>query len=252
MVTRKIGNNETTRRSSYNYLFLMKNSGAAGDDGAQKKLSTMDQIKMKLKMEQKRIESLESRPLQIASEYYTQQEMSSFKKVKRRVKKTKTKGSQILRADDLLPDTAAGASSSDLGSRSRKNKPDDDLKGNVFGSCLYSRNKTADCFASFTTAPTEDLSSMKLTLDDFNVELKSAMSKAKRMKEKKDQPWSLESIASSIKREPMDQDANDEEDANRNSNIVLNATAEFCRTLGEIPTYGMAGNRDEDEDELMV
>lgn len=95
----------------------------------------MEQIKMKLKLEQKKIESLESRPLQIASEYYTQQEMSSFKKVKRRVKKTKPKGGQMLRADDLLPDAAAAASSSHLGSRSRKNKTDvadDDLKGELF------------------------------------------------------------------------------------------------------------------------
>ncbi|PNF28366.1 hypothetical protein B7P43_G17272 [Cryptotermes secundus] len=34
--------------------------------------------------------------------------------------------------------------------------------------------------------------------------------------------------------------------------IVLNATAEFCRTLGDIPTYGLAGNRDEDTQELLV
>lgn len=33
--------------------------------------------------------------------------------------------------------------------------------------------------------------------------------------------------------------------------IVFNATSEFCRTLGEIPTYGLAGNREEQE-ELMV
>lgn len=26
--------------------------------------------------------------------------------------------------------------------------------------------------------------------------------------------------------------------------MVLDATAEFCRTLGDIPTYGLAGNRD--------
>lgn len=34
--------------------------------------------------------------------------------------------------------------------------------------------------------------------------------------------------------------------------IVLNATAEFCRTLGDIPTYGQAGNREEDVQELLV
>lgn len=36
------------------------------------------------------------------------------------------------------------------------------------------------------------------------------------------------------------------------SNIVLNSTAEFCRTLGDIPTYGQAGNRDENTQEFMV
>jgi U4/U6.U5 tri-snRNP-associated protein 1 len=35
-------------------------------------------------------------------------------------------------------------------------------------------------------------------------------------------------------------------------NIMLNSTAEFCRTLGDIPTYGLAGNRDEDVEDLMV
>ena len=39
----------------------------------------------------------------------------------------------------------------------------------------------------------------------------------------------------------------------RQASIVLNATSEFCRALGEIPTYGQAGNRDEIErDELAV
>lgn len=46
------------------------------------------------------------------------------------------------------------------------------------------------------------------------------------------------------------------EDVNRTgptgSSIVLNATAEFCRTLGDIPTYGQAGNREEDAQELLV
>lgn len=33
--------------------------------------------------------------------------------------------------------------------------------------------------------------------------------------------------------------------------ITLNATAEFCRTLGDIPTYGMSGNRGADPNEMM-
>lgn len=49
----------------------------------------------------------------------------------------------------------------------------------------------------------------------------------------------------------MKQEEEDEERAGGGF-ITLNATAEFCRTLGDIPTYGLAGNRDEDAEELMV
>lgn len=35
-------------------------------------------------------------------------------------------------------------------------------------------------------------------------------------------------------------------------NITLDSTSEFCRNLGDIPTYGLAGNREEDRDEIMV
>lgn len=36
----------------------------------------------------------------------------------------------------------------------------------------------------------------------------------------------------------------DDEESASSSAMVLDATAEFCRSLGDIPTYGQAGNRD--------
>lgn len=51
-------------------------------------------------------------------------------------------------------------------------------------------------------------------------------------------------MLSKVKAEP--------EDALQDGNIVLNATSEFCRTLGDIPTYGQSGNREEDQEELVV
>ena len=88
-----------------------------------------------------------------------------------------------------------------------------------------------------------------LSVDDNQFELQQALEKAKKRKERKpDDSWNLDLY--SIKKEPMAE--NDEDDPSKMNSIVLNATAEFCRTLGDIPTYGMAGNRDEDEDELMV
>lgn len=213
--------------------FVIGVEGSTDQDST--KLSSAELMKRKLKEEQKRIESLESRPLQVASEYYTEQEMVSFKKPKRRVKKPRR--NQMLRADDLLQQGAADDdSSAHLGSRSRPKSTivdDDDVK-----------------------VPTEDLSGVQITVDDSPVELRQALDRSRRLKEKKTDFWSLENVAKSIKREPeeklvtVDVPMSDEE-ANRNANIVLNATAEFCRTLGDIPTYGMAGNRDEDKDELL-
>lgn len=40
--------------------------------------------------------------------------------------------------------------------------------------------------------------------------------------------------------------------AQGSNKIVLNSTSEFCRSLGEIPTYGLAGNREEEREEIMV
>lgn len=54
----------------------------------------------------------------------------------------------------------------------------------------------------------------------------------------------METILSSVKEEP-------EPEPDPSSGMVLDATAEFCRTLGDIPTYGQAGNRDHHA-EIMV
>lgn len=53
----------------------------------------------------------------------------------------------------------------------------------------------------------------------------------------------MEEILESVKEEEAGEESG--------SAIVLDATAEFCRTLGDIPTYGLAGNRDHDA-EIMV
>lgn len=92
-------------------------------------------------------------------------------------------------------------------------------------------------------APTEDLTGIKLEEDDKELELQLALKKTQRLKET---PNSTKKTVETIKQEIL----NSEE--NQSGNIVLNATAEFCRTLGDIPTYGLAGNREENGQELMV
>lgn len=85
---------------------------------------------------------------------------------------------------------------------------------------------------------------MKLEEDDKELELQLALKKAQRLKES--QLSSIEQVVDTIKQEPTGSDDG------QAGNIVLNATAEFCRTLGDIPTYGLAGNREENGQELMV
>lgn len=96
------------------------------------------------------------------------------------------------------------------------------------------------------SAPKEDLSGLKFEEEDHDLDYKIKQ-KAKRLKD----PGKLikpENIATMIKQE-VDMDTSE---AGASGSITLNATAEFCRTLGDIPTYGQAGNRDENHQEYMV
>lgn len=63
---------------------------------------------------------------------------------------------------------------------------------------------------------------------------------------KKGHPVGIQKTIETIKQEILSSEEN------QTGNIVLNSTAEFCRTLGDIPTYGLAGNREENGQELMA
>lgn len=79
---------------------------------------------------------------------------------------------------------------------------------------------------------------MKLE-DDKDEILEKALHKARKIKQKENL------IAEIVKATPVKSDPDEGLD---NGNIILNATAEFCRTLGDIPTYGKSGNREETEE----
>lgn len=107
-----------------------------------------------------------------------------------------------------------------------------------------------------TPLPQEDLSNVNIEEDDED--LQAVLSKARRLKQKeaiisKALPIDPNQIKEEIKRE-MESDEEEEssyDTRTRDGAILLNATAEFCRTLGDIPTYGLAGNREEDVNEMM-
>lgn len=116
-----------------------------------------------------------------------------------------------------------------------------------------------DChvlIAAEILGPEVDLTGVQIDEDVAGMELQMALNKTRKLKRRKDNaPEKV--VASKVLARPAAEASDHEEDVDGEAqpgglNIVLNSTSEFCRALGEIPTYGMAGNRVEDEDELMV
>lgn len=203
-----------------------KSSFVIGDNAEEEAKRRRKLLEMKAKLNNKRLETLDTIPLTLASEYYTPDELTTFKKPKKKVKKLRQK----LKADDLLTIAGDHNPSKDLGSRRRPVVDTDDLR-----------------------ELNEDLSDVKVEVDD---DLEQVLSKARRLKQKEN------IIQKTLPIDPMEivkQEIKEEEDNGNavelsgllGSNIILNETAEFCRTLGDIPTYGLAGNRDNDAAEIM-
>nr|CAD7412514.1 unnamed protein product [Timema cristinae] len=205
------------------------------------------------KLNNKVVVSLDTPPLQLAAEYYTEQELEvKFKKTKKKFRKLRRKP---LKAEDLLPlpDAPANEEGIDLGSRQPPPETQDlvsglheESKAGAARQCRRSGRGRLAAMLAVIALP--DLTDIKLEPDDNEqLDLQLALTKARRLKHKesKDSKQSAEEVAKAI----LKGDA--EGGTGPGGSIVLNATAEFCRTLGDIPTYGLAGNRDEDAEELL-
>ncbi|KAK6181096.1 hypothetical protein SNE40_009028 [Patella caerulea] len=202
--------------------------GGGKYDGLHEK--QMSKIRAELKKQE---QSLSLSAPQLASEYYTHDEMDAkFKKVKKKVRKIRK-----LKADDLLP------------------LPDDELNIDAFqtpnlsgtnhipGLTLVKQVMEVD------PQEEDDLSGVQVE-DDGADELHSALTKARKLKIKKERDNRVvpEKVAEMVQKSTVKK----EKSPNKpDSNIILNSTSEFCRNLGEIPTYGLAGNREEERDEIM-
>ncbi|XP_075154055.1 U4/U6.U5 tri-snRNP-associated protein 1 [Haematobia irritans] len=178
-------------------------------------------LEIKTKLAGKRLETLADTEITLASDTLTEAEMAKFKKPKKKVKKLRQK----LKADDLMP-LSEESSSNNFGSRSGRHRSPSD----------------------------RDLSTEEqdIKIEEEDDDLGRILSKARKLKQKENliQKSLPVDIKVEVKTENEEENAMDV-DGNRDSNIVLNATAEFCRTLGDIPTYGMAGNRDEDSNDMI-
>ncbi|PIO27556.1 hypothetical protein AB205_0038870, partial [Aquarana catesbeiana] len=87
--------------------------------------------------------------------------------------------------------------------------------------------------------------------DELETELEKRLEKNRRLKQLQQQKEGTEKVVSIVKKvtsQKSQDEGDDDDDDDKKGSIVFNATSEFCRTLGEIPTYGLAGNREDQED----
>uniref|UniRef100_A0A4W5MR49 Spliceosome associated factor 1, recruiter of U4/U6.U5 tri-snRNP n=1 Tax=Hucho hucho TaxID=62062 RepID=A0A4W5MR49_9TELE len=198
-------------------------------------------------------QSLEMPALAIASEYYTPQEMVGFKKTKQRVRKIRKKEKAL--PDDLqLDDTR----NTDFGSRARgrgrkqlDEEGQEEVKERVIIPGLDVPQQSDDIrMADMDISDDENFTPADpavLEEDEAEQELQKQLEKQRKLKQKQLLKNSGEKVVEQVRGLARGDDSDDEEDKN-NLNIVFNATSEFCRTLGDIPTYGLSGNREDQED----
>ncbi|KAJ8731036.1 hypothetical protein PYW08_002449 [Mythimna loreyi] len=159
----------------------------------------------------KRLESLQLPALRIASDYLDEHEIQAkFKKTKRKGKIRKKAKHEPIDVDDYDAATAP------LDTDDTEVKPE-----------LLSKPLAVD---EEETEP--------------DTELQAALARARRLRQAElahEAQFKVPKVEEILERVKEEEPA--EEDTG-GSSMVLDATAEFCRTLGDIPTYGLAGNRD--------
>ncbi|XP_051960514.1 U4/U6.U5 tri-snRNP-associated protein 1-like [Xyrauchen texanus] len=203
---------------------------------------------------QSQAQSLDMPALTLASEYYSPQDMVGFKKTKRRVKKIRKK-EKPLKSDDLLVDDTR---ISDFGSRSRgRGKKQADEEGeDAEDFDMGTSSKASDVLkqsddvrmADMDISEDEDFAPPEPAVmeeDEAEQELQKQLEKQRKLRQKQMLKDSGQRVAEQMNRVGP---AGDDNDPDKKNNIVFNATSEFCRTLGDIPTYGLSGNREDQED----
>ncbi|KAF7988954.1 hypothetical protein HCN44_007264 [Aphidius gifuensis] len=220
---------------------------------------------VKQKLANKKLETLTLPELKLASDYYNTEELEKFKKTKKK-KIRKIRQVKTLKADDLIPETDYLR---DIGSRRKRNNDD----SNKIDNNKVDNNDIIDnADYDIPSMTSNNWIDCKLE-DDDEYEIKNAIKNSQKVK--KNFKLDLLDITDDLNSEniyindainynnnvnnvnDVNDDKDDKDDKNdqdkkiKYKNITLNSTAEFCRTLGDIPTYGLAGNREEKPTEIM-
>ncbi|XP_034826911.1 U4/U6.U5 tri-snRNP-associated protein 1 [Maniola hyperantus] len=181
-----------------------------GDDDAlqAKRLKDMMRAERVAGGPDKRLESLQLPELRVASDYMEEHEvLAKFKKFKKKGKIRKKPKQEPIDVDEHEAGTAP------LHTDDTEVKPEQ--------------------YSSAAVADEEET--------EVDTELQAALARARRLRQAEaaaSRVPKVEEILQQAEGEPDEADAAE-------SVMVLDATAEFCRTLGDIPTYGQAGNRDQ-------
>uniref|UniRef100_A0A2K6CK96 Spliceosome associated factor 1, recruiter of U4/U6.U5 tri-snRNP n=1 Tax=Macaca nemestrina TaxID=9545 RepID=A0A2K6CK96_MACNE len=243
------------------HSFRLEQGGMA--DGLRER--ELEEIRAKLRLQAQSLSTVGPR---LASEYLTPEEMVAFRRTKRRVRKIRKKEKEVVvRADDLLP-LGDQTQDGDFGSRAglgcpggrlsevEEEKepvpqplPSDDTR--VENMDISDEGEGAPGWRRLSEQPG---SPQVLEEDEAELELQKQLEKGRRLRQLQQLQQlrdSGEKVVEIVKKlESRQRGWEEDEDPERKGAIVFNATSEFCRTLGEIPTYGLAGNREEQE-ELM-
>uniref|UniRef100_A0A2K6CKA8 Spliceosome associated factor 1, recruiter of U4/U6.U5 tri-snRNP n=1 Tax=Macaca nemestrina TaxID=9545 RepID=A0A2K6CKA8_MACNE len=227
------------------HSFRLEQGGMA--DGLRER--ELEEIRAKLRLQAQSLSTVGPR---LASEYLTPEEMVAFRRTKRRVRKIRKKEKEVVvRADDLLPlgdqtqdgDFERPPSLRLRGRGRRRPLPSDDT-----------RVENMDISDEEEGGAPQPGSPQVLEEDEAELELQKQLEKGRRLRQLQQLQQlrdSGEKVVEIVKKlESRQRGWEEDEDPERKGAIVFNATSEFCRTLGEIPTYGLAGNREEQE-ELM-
>ncbi|XP_064407778.1 U4/U6.U5 tri-snRNP-associated protein 1 isoform X2 [Latimeria chalumnae] len=205
-------------------------------------------------------QSLDMPQLKLESEYYTPEEMTTFKKTKRRVKKIRKKEKEkTVKPADLLP-LGNENLETDFGSRARGrgrrqgSDEEEDLEEYEIELTEIPQKSDDTRVENMDISDDDEVkapdSPVVIEEDEVELELQKQLEKRRRQKQMQQVQDSGVKVVEIVRKLQSTSGNPDEEDPEQKGTIIFNATSEFCRTLGEIPTYGLAGNREE-QDELM-
>ncbi|XP_043835755.1 U4/U6.U5 tri-snRNP-associated protein 1-like [Dromiciops gliroides] len=238
------------------HSFRLDRSGAA--DGARER--ELEEIRANLRQQ---AQSLAMAGPRLASEYLTPQEMVvTFKKTKRRVRKIRKKEEVLVRADDLLP-LGNESSERDFGSRlrgrGRRHVPEaeEEALGEHEKQTPSQLPQSDDSRVENMDISDDEEGGAQgtgfpgiLEEDEAEAELQEQLEKGRRLKQLKQLRDPGEKVMEMVKKLEMQRSREEDEDPECKGAIVFSATLEFCRTLGEIPTYGKAGKQKDREEHM--